>query len=48
VENPVGESDTPVLGELNPPKKSRIPRMSQEIAKGGLGGVLMVDLERKK
>jgi hypothetical protein len=34
-ENPVGESETPVLGERNPPKKMRIPWRIQEIATRG-------------
>jgi hypothetical protein len=33
---------------VNPPNNSRIPQRSQEIAKGGLGGVVTVDLERKR
>jgi hypothetical protein len=33
-ENPVGESETPILGELNPPKNRRIPWRNQEIANG--------------
>jgi hypothetical protein len=45
-ENPVGESDIPVLGELISPKNSRIPRRIQEITNGGLEGVLTVVLER--
>jgi hypothetical protein len=42
----VGESETWVLGELNPPKNSRIPRRSQEIANEGSWATLMVVLER--
>jgi hypothetical protein len=45
-ENPVGESDILVLGELISPKNSRIPRRIQEITNGGLEGVLTVVLER--
>jgi hypothetical protein len=33
----VGESGTPVLGELNQPKNFKIPRRNPEIANGGLG-----------
>jgi hypothetical protein len=33
--NPVGESETPVLGERDPPKNLRIPRRSQEITTTG-------------
>jgi hypothetical protein len=45
-EKTVGESETPVLGELNPPKNSRIPWRSQEIANGGLWTFLTIVLER--
>jgi hypothetical protein len=45
---PVGESETPVLGELNQPKNSKIPRRNQEITNGGLGVALTVALERKR
>jgi hypothetical protein len=31
----MGESDTPVLGELNQPMNSKIPRRNQEIATKG-------------
>jgi hypothetical protein len=34
-EKPVGESETPILGELNPPKNSRILWRNQEIATKG-------------
>jgi hypothetical protein len=34
--NPEGESESPILGELNPPKNQRIPRRNQEIATKGL------------
>jgi hypothetical protein len=47
-ENPVGESDTPVLGELISPKNLGIPQRSQEITNGGLEGVLTVVLERMR
>jgi hypothetical protein len=47
-EKPVGESETPVLGELNPPKNSRIPQRSQEITNEGLAGILRVILERMR
>jgi hypothetical protein len=30
--NPKGESESPILGELNPPKNQRIPQRNQEIA----------------
>jgi hypothetical protein len=43
----VGESETLVLGELNPPKDSKIPQRNQEISKGGLGVAFMVELERQ-
>jgi hypothetical protein len=43
-----GESETPVLGELNPPKNSRIPRRSQEISNGGSWATLTVVLERRR
>jgi hypothetical protein len=43
---PVGESGTPVLGELNQPKNFKIPRRDQEISNGGLGVALTVVLER--
>jgi hypothetical protein len=42
----VGESETLVLGESNPPKNSKIPRRNQGIANGGLEGVLTVVHER--
>jgi hypothetical protein len=45
-ENPVGGSDTPVLGELNPPKNSKIPQRNHEIAKGGSWGTLTVVHEK--
>jgi hypothetical protein len=45
-EKPVGESETLVFGELNPPKNSRIPWGSKEIANGHLWAFLMVVLER--
>jgi hypothetical protein len=45
-EKTAGESETPVLRELNPPKNSRIPQRSQEIANGGLWAFLTVVLER--
>jgi hypothetical protein len=34
MEKTVGELETPVLGELNPPKNSNIPRRNQGIANG--------------
>jgi hypothetical protein len=43
---PVGEADTPVLGELISPKNSKIPWRNQGITNGGLGVTLMVVLER--
>jgi hypothetical protein len=45
-EKPMGESSTPVLGELISPKNSKIPRRNQGIINGGLGVALMVVLER--
>jgi hypothetical protein len=45
---PVGESDTPVLGELNQTKNSKIPRRNQEIATKGSKGSPRVVLERGK
>jgi hypothetical protein len=44
----VGESETPILGELNQLKNSKIPRRNQEITNGGLGVALTVALERKR
>jgi hypothetical protein len=44
----VGESETPVLGELNPPKDSKISQRNQEITKGGLGVAFTVELERER
>jgi hypothetical protein len=44
----VGESETPVLGELNPPKNLRNPKRSQEITNEGLAGILRVVLERMR
>jgi hypothetical protein len=46
--NLVGESETPILGELNPPKDSKIPRRNQEITKGGLGVTFTIELERER
>jgi hypothetical protein len=43
-EKPMGESSTPVLGELISPKNSKIPRRNQGIINGGLGVTLMVVL----
>jgi hypothetical protein len=43
---PVGESETPVIGELNLPKNLRIPWRSQEITNGGSWAALTVVLER--
>jgi hypothetical protein len=39
----VGESETPILGELISPKSSKIPRRNQEITNGGLGVALTVE-----
>jgi hypothetical protein len=47
-EKPVGESETPVLEELNPPKNLRVPRRSQEIANGGSWATLTVVLEERR
>jgi hypothetical protein len=44
----VGESETPVLGELNPSKNSKIPRRGLKITNGGLGVAFTVKLERRK
>jgi hypothetical protein len=41
----VRETETPVLGELIPPKNSKIPRRNQGITNGGLEVILMVVLE---
>jgi hypothetical protein len=45
---PVGELERPVLGELNPPKNSKIPRRNQEITTKGSWGTLTVVLEKDK
>jgi hypothetical protein len=45
-ENPVGEADTLVLGELISPKNFKIPWRNQGITNGGLGVSLTVVLER--
>jgi hypothetical protein len=45
---PVGESETPVLGELNPPKNQRIPRRIQEIANGETWRALTIVLEKRR
>jgi hypothetical protein len=42
-----GESETSVLGELNPPKNSKIPRRNLEIANGGLKASPQPVLERR-
>jgi hypothetical protein len=39
----VGESETPILGELISPKSSKTPRRNQEITNGGLGVALTVE-----
>jgi hypothetical protein len=44
----VGESERPILGELNPLKNSKISRRNHEISTNGLGGALMVVLENDK
>jgi hypothetical protein len=44
-ENPVGETETRVLGELISPKNSKIPWRNQGITNGGLGVTLTVVLE---
>jgi hypothetical protein len=41
-----GGLDTSVLGELNPPKNSKIPQRNHEIAKGGSWGTLTVVHEK--
>jgi hypothetical protein len=43
----VGEMETSVLGELNPPKNSKIPQRDLEITNGGLGVTFTVKLERR-
>jgi hypothetical protein len=43
-EKPVGETETPILGELISPKNSKIPRRNQGITKGGLRVTLTVVL----
>jgi hypothetical protein len=45
---PVGEAETPVLGELISPKNSKIPWRNQGITNGSLGDALMIVLERKR
>jgi hypothetical protein len=45
---PVGEMETPVLGELISPKNSKIPWRNQGITNGGLGVALTVVLERER
>jgi hypothetical protein len=47
-EKPVGESETPALGELNPPKNRRIPWRNQEIANGETWRALMIVLEKRR
>jgi hypothetical protein len=44
----VGESETPDLVELNPPKNSKILGRDLEIANEGLGVAFMVKLEKRK
>jgi hypothetical protein len=44
---PVGESETPVLGEFSP-KNQRIPRRNQEITSEETWGALMVVLEKRR
>jgi hypothetical protein len=44
----VGETETLVLGELNPPKNSKIPQRNLEIVNGGLEVALTVVLERRE
>jgi hypothetical protein len=39
--------ETSVLGELNPPKNSKIPQRDLEITNGGLGVTFTVKLERR-
>jgi hypothetical protein len=45
---PVGEADTPVLGELISPKRERIPWRNQEITTKGSWVASTVRLERRK
>jgi hypothetical protein len=47
-ENPVGGTETPVLGELISPKNSKIPWRNQGITNRGLGVTLTVVLERER
>jgi hypothetical protein len=44
----VGEIDTPVLGEMIPPKNSRISWRRQEIANGGSWPAFTVILDRRE
>jgi hypothetical protein len=44
-ENPVGETETPILGELISPKNSKISWRNQGITKGSLGVTLTDVLE---
>jgi hypothetical protein len=46
--NLVGELETPILVELNPPKNSRIPWRSHEIATKGLESSPLGVLERRE
>jgi hypothetical protein len=43
----VGESETPVLEELNPPKNSNIPWRNQGNAMGSLGMPSRLNLRRE-
>jgi hypothetical protein len=45
-EKSMGKLETPVLGELNPPKNRRIPQRNQEITNGETWGILTVALEK--
>jgi hypothetical protein len=44
----VGESKTPILAELNPPKNRRIPWWNQEITNGETWRALTVVLEKRR
>jgi hypothetical protein len=42
------EAETPVLGEMNSPKNSKIPQRNQEIANEGSWVTLMVKHEKRR
>jgi hypothetical protein len=45
--NPEGESESPILGELNPPKNWRIPQRYQEITTKGVLRALLLEFVRE-